>query len=76
MLDGPIELPFKMSLERGIVPRGWKRADIIAIDKKGDLKRALNYISVSLTSMVCKVVEKIIRRHVDDFLQRRNFLSE
>jgi hypothetical protein len=44
------------------VPDSWKVAIIKALFKKGDKKLASNYRPVSLTSILCKLREKIIRK--------------
>ena len=57
-----------MSLQEGIVPFEWKKANIIPLFKKGSSNKSVNYRSVSLTSVISKLVESIIRDHVVDFL--------
>ena len=42
-------------------------------DSKSDPK---NYRPVSLTSICCKITEKVIRRHLFDFLRQNNILSD
>lgn len=51
---------FRISLEEGCVPREW-RTNVKPISKKDESEVALNYRSVSLTSVVgCKTPGKII----------------
>ena len=57
-----------MSLQEGIIPLEWKEANIIPLFKKDSRNKAVNYRSVSLTSMICKLLETIIRDHMMDFL--------
>ena len=54
-----------MSLQEGIVPLEWKEANIIPLFQKGSRKKSVNYKPVSLTSVICKVLETIIRDHND-----------
>ena len=49
-----------MSLQEGIVPLEWKEANIIPLFKKGSRNKSVNYRPVSLTSVICKVLEQII----------------
>ena len=57
-----------MSLQEGIVPLEWKEANIISLFKKGSRNKSINYRPVSLTSVICKLLETIIRDHMMDFL--------
>jgi hypothetical protein len=41
-----------------MTPKEWKKATKSAIFKKGNRSMAGNYKSVSLTSVVCKLLEK------------------
>ena len=45
-------------------PAIWKSADVIPLHKKGSVHSATNYRPVSLTSIVCKVYEKLLRGHL------------
>ena len=56
-----------MSLQEGIVPLEWKEANIIPLFKKGSRNKSVNYSPVSLTSVICKLLEAIIRDHMMDF---------
>ena len=57
-----------MSLQEGTVPLEWKEANIIPLFKKGSRNKSVNYRPVSLTSVICKLLERIIRDHMMDFL--------
>ena len=66
-----------MSLQEGIIPLEWKAANIIPLFKKGFTNRSVNYRPVSLTSVICKVLERIIRYHnfMVDFLSKFKLLN-
>ena len=51
-------------------------ARVSAIFKKGNKKLASNYRPVSITSIVCRTFEKIIRDHIVSFLQLLNVLND
>ena len=72
----PLTIIFNKSLSTGEVPLDWKRAQITAIFKKGDRKKAKNYRPVSLTSITCKVLESILRDQVMDHLTKNDLLSD
>jgi hypothetical protein len=50
------------------VPIKWKEANISPIFKKGSRLVAANYRPVSLTSVMCKLLEGIIRDRFLDYL--------
>ena len=43
--------------------------------KKGSRNKSENYRPVSLTSVICKLLEKLIKDHMVDFLLRHNLLN-
>ena len=67
-ISTPLAHVFNMSLQEGIVPLEWKEANIISLFKKGSRNKSVNYRPVSLTSVICKLLETIIRDHMMDFL--------
>ena len=64
-----------MSLQEGIVPFEWKEANIIPLLKKGSRNKSVNYRPVSLTSVICKLLESIIRDHMMDFLIKHKLIN-
>ena len=67
---------FKTSLTTGKLPRTWKDANISAIHKKGSKHRAGNYRPVSLTSIVCKILESIIRDAIVEYMKENLLFSD
>ena len=65
-LSGPLSVLFNKTISNGILPDDWKTAEITAIFKKGDRTDTNNFRPVSLTCILCKVLESFIR----DILQR------
>ena len=57
----PLAHVLKMSLQERSVPLEWKEANIIPLFKKGSRNKSVNYRPVSLTSVICKLLETIIR---------------
>ena len=66
---------FTQTLECGTVPREWRDAIISPIFKKGDVYNPANYRPVSLTSIVSKVMEHILCKHILDHLERHGALT-
>ena len=61
---------FQTCATTGKIPGQWKTANVISLYKKGSRKNALNYRPVSLTCIICKVYEKLIRRHILSYVAR------
>ena len=59
-----------------MVPAVWKTAVITALFKKGSKKLASNYRPVSLTSIVCKLMEKLIRKRIVEHMDKNNLFSD
>lgn len=57
----PFQTLFQASLLNGTLPDPWKTGHISAIFKKGNRHLAANYRPISLTSIVCKLMESIVR---------------
>ena len=74
-ISAPLAHVFNMSLQEGIVPLEWKEANIIPLFKKGSRNKSVNYRPVSLTSVICKVLETIIRDHMMDFLIKHKLIN-
>ena len=68
-------LIFSKSLRDGILPTMWKKATVTAIHKKGDRNLCNNYRSVSLTSMIIKMLETIIKGKLIQCFKSKNLLS-
>ena len=60
----PLSIIFKISLKTGMLPTDLKNAKISAIHNKGNKQQAQNYRSVSLTSVVGKLLEANQRHHL------------
>ena len=60
---------FKECLSSGDIPEIWKTASVVGLFKKGSKADPLNYRPVSLTCILCKVFEQLLRRHIVCFLE-------
>ena len=54
----------------------WKDTNVVPLYKRGDKSDAKNYWPVSLTSMVSKVTERIVRQHLYDHLSTNGLVSD
>ena len=57
---------FNLSLKEGVVPFEWKEANNKPLFKKGSRNKSENYRPVSLTSVICKLLERSIKDHIVD----------
>ena len=56
----PLTLIYNISLRTSKVPTIWKEGVVSALFKKGKKSLPSNYRAITLTSIVCKILEKII----------------
>ena len=52
---------FNLSFKEGVVPFEWKEANIIPLFKQVSRNKSGSYKPVSLTSVICKLLEKLIK---------------
>ena len=67
---------FNNSVETGIVPEYWKSANVTAIHKKGSRQEAGNYRPISLTSVICKKMERLIKERLSTHLETNNLIGD
>ena len=60
----PLSLLYKLSYNSGIIPQEWKLANVVPVFKKGSKNLVENYRPISLTCLVMKIFEKIIRNEL------------
>ena len=64
-----LKIIFQKSFDEGVLPDEWKYANVTPIYKSGSRCRAENYRPVSGTSIICRVMERIIRNNIMDYLE-------
>ena len=74
-ISTPLAIFFNLSLEEGIIPSQRKEANITPLFKKGSRNKPENYRPVSLTSVLCKLLETIIRDHMVEFLVKHKLIN-
>lgn len=71
----PLAKLFNMSLSNGVLPHIWKIAMVTPVFKnKGTPDDVNNYRPISVTSVICKLLEKIIVKHLNNFILENNIL--
>ena len=76
IISGPIAFLFNLSLERSVLPEDWKLAIISPIHKKGSKSVAENYRPISLTAILCKLMEKFVRSAILQHLLDNKLISK
>ena len=56
----PLTIIYNITLSSGKIPTIWKEGVVSALFKKGKKSLPSNYRAITLTSIVCKILEKII----------------
>ena len=72
----PLEYIFNLSMESGTVPKHWKRATITALHKGEDRHEAQNFRPVSITSQLCRLMERIVKKEIMRHLEENTLLSD
>ena len=75
-LSVPIYLMWSESMSSGIVPSFYKTGNVSPLFKKGSKCEAGNYRPVTLTSHVVKVYERVIRKHMVEYLEANSLLTD
>ncbi len=71
----PLCTIFNVSFDQGKVPDVWLIANVEPRFKKGLASAVKNYRPVSLTCICCKVMERIIKDEMTQYLHRNNLIS-
>ena len=72
----PLTKLINLSLSSSKVPSLWKKANIIPIHKKGDKDQTNNYRPISLLSITSKILERIVFKHLYNFLHTNKLLTK
>ena len=72
----PVRLIVRKSLDTGSVPNIWLIAAVCPIFKKGDKLEPLNYRPVSLTCVLCKICEIVIRQSIVSHMETNELISD
>lgn len=77
-LASPLSTLFNFSFQEGKLPDRWLQARVIPLYKnKGDPSLLKNFRPISLTSCICKVLERLVKKKLVKFCERSNvFPSE
>ncbi|XP_059489267.1 uncharacterized protein LOC132204659 [Neocloeon triangulifer] len=67
---------FNSSLQQGELPAGWKKAAVAPIPKSGNKALLENYRPISMTSLVGKALEKLVRDRVEQYFEENKLIPD
>ena len=71
-----LQVIFQRSLNTGRVLKDWSTAYVYPLIKKGDTSLASNYRPISLTSILCKVLEHVVTTNIVSHMDKYNLLYD
>ena len=72
----PVHVIFQCSLDQGQIPDCWKQGVVSPLYKNGDRHDRKNYRPVTITSVLCRVLEKIMRKQILFHLENNNIITK
>ena len=76
-LATPLQMIYNRSLSSGEVPKEWLKSIVSPIYKGGNKKQTdpASYRPVSLTCIACRIMEKIVKKHIYSHLDLHALIS-
>ena len=71
----PLEIIYNLSIKHGTVPSLWKKATVTALHKGEDKHNAQNYRPVSITSVLCRIMERILKKYIVQHIEENELLA-
>ena len=72
----PLFKLFSLSMNSSTLPSIWKISSVSPIYKKGSRAEPLNYRPISLTSVACKIMERLVAKQLYGFLEEHLILDD
>ena len=74
VLAEPLAVVYSKLLQEGAVPDIWKTANVCPVFKKGSKGDPGNYRPISLTCILCKIMEGLVRDAMIEFILSNNLI--
>ena len=75
-LSVPLQVIFQQSFDQGVLPEDWLKAKIRPIYKNNGCRtNAVSYRPISLTSICCKVMERILKGFLLNHLSKNSIIT-
>ena len=75
LMSKPLSLLLNVSIKNSTIPGEWKSANIVPVFKKGSKSLPENYRPISLTCVICRIMESFIKDAIMEHLVSNNLLS-
>ena len=75
-LAAPLTRIYQMSLETGTVPTKWKKGNVTPLHKGESRHNACNYRPITITSLLCRVMEKVVKDAVIKHLDNLHYITD
>ena len=75
-IAAPLAILLNKTMKHHDIPADWKKAFVSPIFKKGARNKASNYRPISLTSIVCKIMESLVKKEILAHMISNNLLSK
>ena len=75
-LSGSLSILFRRTIDGGMVSTDWRAANVTPLYKKGNKSTPGNYRPMSLTSVVCKLLESIIKNAIMEHLDQHKLIKD
>lgn len=72
----PLFFLFERSISEGVLPNAWREANVTPLFKKGSRLDPSNYRPISLTSVVCKIMETFVRDSLVIHMLQNNLICK
>lgn len=67
---------YRLSLSSGCVPESWREANVQPVPKKGDRSDPSNYRPIAVTSVLCKIMERILNKQLVHYLEEHSIIHD
>ena len=75
IISEPLAIILNLSIATRAIPKEWKLANVVPVFKKGSKSLAENYRPISLTCVLCRVMESFLKDSIMEHLLKNNLLS-
>ena len=75
-LATPLKMIYQMSFNSGTVPTRWKSGNITPLHKGESRHDASNYRPITITSLLCRIMEKVVKDAVVKHLEDLKYITD